>query len=408
MHHVLNAFYQRAWLLEANAHATIERILTDRAQGVRPTEAELEAWEASSPYGAARNGQTRQGSDVAILPVHGIMLTNANDMQRLSGATDTRDLATAICAAADDPSVREIILDIDSPGGEVTAVDAPSAAIEYAKERKTVTAVTSGMMASAAYWIASQADRIVASPNAMVGSISVIYTHVDRSARNEREGVKVSYLTTGDKKALGNPDEPLSDEARSDVTRVITASHQAFVDAVATGRGLEPDWVKANWADDRVEIRTTAQQISMVDDIGTLHDVLTSIQTEVNQTATIARGSRADRSHVVKLSGVATILRDGPRIGAETDDPEGNRRIVITDTLANQMVDSLKEAGHELERAKSEAETGRAEATATRRRDMAARAIVSANLPPVSVERDAAFAVEVANAAVRADTGEQA
>ena len=142
------------------------------------------------------------------------MLSTANGMQRLSGATDARDLTRAIRAAADDPSVREVVLNIDSPGGDVLAVDAPTAAIAYARDRKRVTATTQGLMASTAYWLASQADRIVASPNAQVGSIGVIYTHQGWSARWEREGVKVTHLRSGPKTALASNAEPFSDDRR--------------------------------------------------------------------------------------------------------------------------------------------------------------------------------------------------
>jgi hypothetical protein len=153
----------------------------------------------------------------------------------------------------------------------------------------------------------------------------------------------------------------------------------------------------------------------MVDEIGTLHDVLARIQTEANQTASTARRARADGSHIVKLSDVAAILRDAPRIGAETDDPEGSRSIQISDTLAGKMAASLDEAGQELdhanaaaEEAKTFAKAAQAEVQATERRQLAAEALAKSNLPAVSVERDAAFAVELADLAVKAESDEAA
>lgn len=400
--HVLQAFYSRAWAIEPNAYAAIEQLLHDRANGLRASPEDLEAWEAASPYGAAGGSHQARGSDVAIIPLHGPMLANASGMQRLSGLTDTRQFATAVRAAADDASVREIILDVDSPGGEVASVDVASDAITYARERKTVTAVTSGMMASAAYWVAAQADRIVASPNAAIGSISVIYTHIDRSARDEQDGVKVTYLTTGPKKALGNPHEPLGDDAKAEANRLLAGYHDAFVQAIAEGRGRDPDWVQANWADGRVEIGTTAKQLGMVDEIGTIHDVLTRIQTE----ATTARGMRV-KGETVTLKEMHALIANAPRAEAETDD--GTKPIVALDaSVADELAESLQEADQALEQATAEAEAAKAHAQATKRRQLAAESLAKSNLPAVSVERDAAFAVELADLATKADTDEAA
>ena len=408
--HALNAFYQRAWAIEPNAYSAIEDLLHDREHGIRASPEELDAWEAASPYGTATSQQAG-GSDVAIIPLHGPMLANASGMQRLSGLADTRQFATAVRAAAVDKAVREIVLDIDSPGGEVASVDVASDAIAYARKRKAVTAVTSGMMASAAYWIAAQADRIVASPNAAIGSISVIYTHVDRTARDEQDGVKVTYLTTGPKKALGNPHEPLGDEARAEANRLLAGYHDAFIQAIATGRDRDPDWVQANWADGRVEIGTTAKQIGMVDEIGTIHDVLTRIQTEVNTTARTPMRVKGD---TVTLKDMHALISNAPRAEAETDD--GIKSVVALDAnVADELATSLEDASQELEQAhaqteeaKATAETAQAEAQAMQRRQLAAESLAKSNLPPVSVERDAAFAAELADQAVKADTGDAA
>jgi len=390
---VLRAFYTRTWAIETNAYHALRGILEAKANMRGLTDTEIDAWQAAHPYGATKNTQNPTGDTVAIIPIYGPMLQNAGNLDRVSGATDTRELATAIRAAADSPNVREILLDIDSPGGEAASVDVAAEAVRYARERKPITAVTQGMMASAAYWVGSQATRIVASPGSMIGSISVIYTHHDWSAKNEADGVKITHITSGNKKAAWNSDHPLTDEGRADINRIISEYHNAFVSAVAAGRGRDEAYVQTNWADGRVEIGTTAKQIGLVDEIGTLQSVLDAIQHEANSTHV---GATAGRSTTVKMSDVSEILRAGNRVGAETDEPEGERRLELSDTLATRMADAIDQHVQTQE-------TTTEQLAAERRTAMAERALNVAALPPVSTESDLRFHDQIVRTAIAAD-----
>lgn len=399
--------------IEVNALEGILAILDARAAGAVLTPEAQQALRESQPYGAARNASPPRGSQLAIVGLYGPMMSQAEAMQSLSGATSTREFAAAVRAAANDPNVREIILDIDSPGGSVASIDTAADAVRYAASKKPVTAVTEGMMCSAAYWVGSQATRVVASSNAMVGSISVLQAHADRSGYYEQHGEAWTILTTGDKKALGNDAGPLTEDARLELTRVITDYHQQFVADVAAGRGTSPERVQKDWADGRVETGQTAARIGMVDEVGTLAQVITRITTQAQQGTTQARaGVVQEGASAVKLTDIAKILRDGPRVGAEADEPEGARTLVISDTLANAMADALDTEAAALATAQSDAtaatEAAEALVTATRRTTLAERLVTTANLPPVSVEADAAFVRQATSAAIAADTDELA
>jgi capsid assembly protease len=272
---ILSRLYGQPVALEINAFATIESIIMMRANGIKLSEDEKQAWQAHQ-YGAKRGAmQSNQPNQVAIIGLYGPMMSYSSAMQAISGATSTREFAQNVRMAADNPNVREIILDIASPGGELASVDTAVAAVQYARSKKKVTAVTEEILASAAYWVASQASEIIASPNAMIGSISVVYTHTDRTEQNARDGVKRTILTTGDKKAVGSPDLPLDDKGAAEMMRVATDAHNAFVSDVASGRGKSVDYVQNNWADGRVELGTTALKLGLVDRLGTLEDVIT-------------------------------------------------------------------------------------------------------------------------------------
>lgn len=371
--------------IEVNALEGILALLEDRRAGVVITPEAQAAWAAANPsYGAARPQQGRGRGDVAVIGLYGPLALQVGALEAASGMTSTRAFAADVRQAADDPSVGEIVLDVDSPGGSIDAVDTAVQAVRYAVGRKPVTAVTEGSMASAAYWIASQASRVIASPNAAVGSISVIYTHADWSQADAAEGVTYTILTTGDKKAIGNPHEPLAEGGKAELLRLATAYHQAFVADVAAGRNRSAESVQRDWADGRVETGLTAKRLGLVDDTGTLAEVL----------ADLTRPATQKGIATVKTSDVAAILRDAPRIGAKTDD-EATHYIQITDKLANTMADALDTEAQAVETARVDAaaatDAAEALAQATNRQRLAQDLLAAAALPPVSVEVDTAF-----------------
>jgi ClpP class serine protease len=127
-------------------------------------------------------------------------------------------------------------LDIDSPGGTVAGTPELAAAVSALDQKKPVYAFSSGLMASAAYWIASQARAIYATPSAQVGSIGVVQAVVDRSAAINAAGIKVEVFSVGKYKAMGAPGTPLTDDitlsretGRGDLFE-ICGIHQARLD----------------------------------------------------------------------------------------------------------------------------------------------------------------------------------
>lgn len=282
----LARFYGQPLAIELNTAHLIESILLSRENGVVLSKAERDAWKAESSYGSSginpRPGQ-------AVIGVYGPILNRVGPMQSMSGMTGSRDIASAIRSAADDPSIERIFLDVDSPGGEVVAMDDPSDALEYAMTLKPVTAVTQGMMCSGGYWLGVASNEIVASPNAMVGSIGVIRAHVDKSEQNKALGRNVTYLSTAEKKAYGNSDQPLSEAAEAELMREAYDYHAAFVSHIAKHRNKTAAFVDAEWADGRVERGETAVKLGMVDRLGTLEEVMREYAPKTSKVATRSR-----------------------------------------------------------------------------------------------------------------------
>lgn len=262
--HILNRFYSQPLALELNYSLAIERILLDRANGVRISAEEAKLWAAANPYGS---GQASTET-IAIVGIYGPIINRASGLAALSGVSDAQGTASLIRAAADNKKADRLYLDIDSPGGEAVAGDPIAEAIAYAKSLKPVDAFVSGMAASLGYLIASQAGSITASKSSLVGSMSVLFA---RRLPPEEGGVKL--FSTGDKKLAFHGDAPLTDEFEAEIMRVAQEYHSVFMNYVAEGRGKTVDQV-SSWFDGRVELANTALSLGWVDKIGSIQDAL--------------------------------------------------------------------------------------------------------------------------------------
>ena len=176
---------------------------------------------------------------------------------------------------AEDPTVRAIVIRIDSPGGGV----APSQEIYNAVKRvrkesnKTVIASMGTVAASGGYYIAVATDRILANPGTLTGSIGVIMQMTNFQDLLEKVGVKNVVIKSGKFKDIGSPFRPMKEEDREILQSVMDDVHRQFIEAVADGRSLDSAEVEL-LADGRVFTGKQAKSILLVDDIGDLQDAI--------------------------------------------------------------------------------------------------------------------------------------
>lgn len=296
--HLIHAFSAEPWAILPEKLAAIGALLELRALGGSVSRADIDAIVAANP----RPVQRTSGS-VAVLPVFGTIAQRANLVMQASGGTSTELLTRDLRAALADDSISSIILNIDSPGGSVYGVEELADVIFSARGIKPIVAVANSLAASAAYWLGSQADEFVVTPSGEVGSIGVIAAHVDQSAANEQMGVRVSYVTAGKYKAENNPDEPLSEEGRGHLQTRVNDYYNAFVKAVARGRGVKPADVAGGMGEGRVVGAAEARRLGMVDRIETLDQTIARLQS--------GRGWTRGRAAAVESTEV--ILADGRR-----------------------------------------------------------------------------------------------
>ena len=192
-------------------------------------------------YGDPLPRPTRYAS-TAIIPIRGVITSGLPSIYRMVGYSDTAQISAWLAAAVADPSVTQILLCIDSPGGMVTGTPELAAEVAAADLIKPVYAHTFGMIASAAYWIASQARAIYCTPSSEIGCIGVYQITYDQSKYLEANGIRATMFKSGDLKASGHPDFPLTESQAAFLQSEIDALGDLFRKTVVSKRStVEPD-----------------------------------------------------------------------------------------------------------------------------------------------------------------------
>jgi len=216
----------------------------------------------------------RNSGAVAVIPIHGVIEHRSSFLLELFGGSSVEDIRGMLRQAVADPQFSAIVLDIDSPGGGVAGITELAQEIRAARGAKRIVAVANTTAASAAYWLASQANQILVTPSGQVGSIGVYAIHVDISRALDAEGVKVTIISAGDHKTDGNEFEPLTDDARTEMQKRVDAFDAQFVGDVAKGRGVPESKVRSDYGQGAVLLAKDAVAAGLADGIGTLDDAL--------------------------------------------------------------------------------------------------------------------------------------
>lgn len=218
-------------------------------------------------------------SGVLYIPVKGVLMHDF-PYQFGSMGTGYEYVWAAFSVGMNDPNVKGIALLVDSPGGEVAGNFDLVDRMYALRGQKPVISVVSDHAYSAAYSIASVADRITVPKTGGVGSIGVVTMHIDQSARLEQEGLKVTFIYAGKHKVDGNSAEPLSPEVKKRVQERIDSVYEVFVSAVSRNRGLDSHEVRGTEA--RTYISDKAIMAGLADEIGAMEEVISAFSSKVN------------------------------------------------------------------------------------------------------------------------------
>jgi ClpP class serine protease len=233
-------------------------------------------------------------SGIALVPVLGTLVQRGSWMDAMSGLTSYDNVASMMERALADPEVRAILLEIDSPGGEVAGIMDLTSRIQAAAKRKPTWSVASESAYSAAYWIAASAEFAYVAMTGGVGSIGAVMLHVDQSKRDSAMGYSYTYIASGSKKAAGNPHEPISDGMLSWAQAEVDRTGRLFASGVAIQRGLAVEDVLA--LEGGLLTPPEALDAGYVDGINTLIEVVALLNAEIQQPG--STGARISASRI--------------------------------------------------------------------------------------------------------------
>jgi signal peptide peptidase SppA len=237
-----------------------------------------------------------------------------------TGGTGLDAFMGAFRSAMVNPEVGAILIDIDSPGGQVGGVPEAAAEIRAARDQKPITAFANVGIgaASAAYYIGAQAGEFVASPSAEVGSIGVRGVHEDMSGFFEQKGIKHTIISAGKYKTEGSPYGPMTEEGLAYYQRTVDHYYEMFLADVAKGRQVAVSLVRSDFGEGRMLLAKDALKAGMIDRIDTLGGAIARIAKTMPRQAAAALvgpGWTALDLEPGTISGTTTI-------SAEVTDPE--------------------------------------------------------------------------------------
>lgn len=267
--HLARQFYLEPIALEQSAMLAIHAYLWPRITGEVETMQAISAADNAKPYSVGGTGAHRRPTlaapattgdgyftprvvtdpryfytlegkpGVAVVPINGMIMKGASSFQEsCMGAVSTERITHAIAQATADKNIKTLALDIGSPGGQVTGISELAQMIKsFGSSRgRNVYAFTDTMAASAAYWLASQANEIVMTQSAQVGSIGTYLAFLNENVRMQTQGVKLELFKAGTHKGLGLPGNDLTQADRAYLQSRVEDLNTQFVSAVEAGR----------------------------------------------------------------------------------------------------------------------------------------------------------------------------
>jgi signal peptide peptidase SppA len=302
----------------AYAVATSWAILPERLPAIFEIAArenlDLEAVAAKigRPLDNARAATVRDG--IAVIPIEGAIFPRASLFAQISGGVAADDIARDLRAALDDPGVAGIVLNVDSPGGDVNGVAEVAAMIHAARDRKPIVAYVRDLGASAAYWLACAASEVVVASTALVGSIGIVGTVADPTKQTTRS---IEFVSS--QSPLKRAD-PTTQAGAGRIQARVDELAALFIADVAAYRGVTPERVAADFGQGDVLVGQKAVDAGLADRVGSFEGVIAELQARAREPRRMMGGGRmaAQGGHMTQDQG--RFQRFMAWLGGEGDD----------------------------------------------------------------------------------------
>jgi len=339
----------RPWAITPDMFDTIREI-AERRNDIDAVMAKI-----GEPLQHTRNVVMRDST--AIIPIEGPIFPKANLFTEISGATSIEILALEYNKALLDNDVENIIIDIYSPGGNVVGINEFSNMVRDSE--KPVVAYVGGIAASAAYWIASAADKIVIDKTAELGSIGTVMTVFRESDDDE---IQIVSSQSPDKR----PDAA-TDEGRTVLQANVDDLAQVFVETIAENRGLDVDHIISGRG--RLFVGKNAIDFGLADEIGSLESVIAGLSgaTTSRLGAIAMTGKKTETAQETPALTIESVRNDHPDIyTAIYESGVSDAKADLDAAVVEAREVAAKEALSDIDQIKAEAFTAGAEAERAR------------------------------------------
>lgn len=232
-----------------------------------------------------KNENYNENCSVFGIGIHGTLMTylpahSENDPDFNYDITASENVIDNIKVANENPKIKAILIDVDSPGGLPVAGE--EIAIALKNSTKPTVALIRQTGASASYWAVSSAGRIFASRNSDVGSIGVTGSYLDSTNKNLKDGYQYIPLTTGEFKDTGNPNKPLTQAEKDLIMRDLKIIFKNFIEDVSKNRNIPIEKVES-LADGSTVLGLTAKEVGLIDEIGGMPEVEKYLEEKIGE-----------------------------------------------------------------------------------------------------------------------------
>ncbi|MFC7061954.1 signal peptide peptidase SppA [Halobacillus seohaensis] len=218
---------------------------------------------------------------IARLSVEGTIMSGQGSNIFSGEGYNHEDLLEQLEVIKEDPTIKGVLLYVNSPGGGVfESAEIHDKLKEIKEENKQLYVSMGGMAASGGYYISTPADQIFASKETFTGSLGVIMESVNYEELAEEYGVKFNTIKSGEFKDIMSPNKEMTEEDREILQTLVDESYQGFVDVISEGRDMTEDKVK-DIADGRIYSGQQAVENGLVDTIGFEEDALNALKKEI-------------------------------------------------------------------------------------------------------------------------------
>jgi len=273
---IATQLYQKPWLITAEMHKQICSIVDKHLDGsAHKTEDLLNLFSEEEEKSILTKVE-----DIAVIDINGVLAKGVSSIMKSSGLVDLDELFEVLTEVKEDSSYNGVLLKIASPGGQVTGTPEVGKLVSEISSNIPVVVHTSDLCCSGAYWIASGATAIIASPSASIGSIGVYMTVLDRSEMFNKVGLKQELIKAGKLKGAGIDGTTLNDEQRKNFQAEVNFLHDWFRSTVRAGRGDVDDSVMEGQSLFSIK----ALKGNLIDKIGSLDTAMVELKDLINNT----------------------------------------------------------------------------------------------------------------------------